>query len=96
MWHSRHTAASPSTATTDFTLEWRDNFTITVLTAADHAGGCKISTLPTEVDELKVVDGKDWGHLMSTLMPASPTSSVHHRRYTVTAPENLKAHPCAV
>ena len=46
--------------------------------------------LPTEVDELKVVDGKDYVTLMTCTPYGINTHRLLVRGHRVTAPENLK------
>ena len=68
-----------------------DTFTITVLDRELTYEVDKISiVLPTEVDELKVVDGKDYVTLMTCTPYGINTHRLLVRGHRVTAPENLK------
>ena len=68
-----------------------DTFTITVLDRELTYEVDKISiVLPTEVDELKVVDGKDYVSLMTCTPYGINTHRLLVRGHRVTAPENLK------
>ena len=72
-------------------LEVGDTFTITVLDRELTYEVDKISiVLPTEVDELKVVDGKDYVTLMTCTPYGINTHRLLVRGHRVTAPENLK------
>ena len=72
-------------------LEVGDTFTITVLDRVLTYEVDKISiVLPTEVDELKVVDGKDYVTLMTCTPYGINTHRLLVRGHRVTAPENLK------
>ena len=77
--------------TSDAVLEVGDTFTITVLDRELTYEVDKISiVLPTEVDELKVVDGKDYVTLMTCTPYGINTHRLLVRGHRVTAPENLK------
>ncbi len=72
-------------------LEAGDTFTITVLDRVLTYEVDRISiVLPTEVDELKVVDGKDYVTLMTCTPYGINTHRLLVRGHRVTAPENLK------
>ena len=72
-------------------LEVGDTFTITVLDRELTYEVDKISiVLPTEVDELKVVDGKDYVTLMTCTPYGINTHRLLVRGHRVTALENLK------
>ena len=72
-------------------LEVGDTFTITVLDRELTYEVDKISiVLPTEVEELKVADGKDYVTLMTCTPYGINTHRLLVRGHRVTAPENLK------
>ena len=72
-------------------LEVGDTFTITVLDRVLTYEVDKISiVLPTETDELKIAEGKDYVTLMTCTPYGINTHRLLVRGHRVTAPENLK------